>query len=342
MASQQSKKPCKNDPTFMYNGREINPLGLGYAPQAENVGTVMMGRDKKRWMVIVKNGQKVWSKVPEMVDGSEPEVEKEEPLIATSDEEAKDDDDAVKPEEVKVEEKPKEEPKVEEKPKKRVVKKKAEEKPKEEVKPEEVKVEEKPKEEEPKVEEKPKKRVVKKKAEEKPKEEVKPEEPKVEEKPKEEESKAEEKPKEEKPKEEEKPKKRVVKKKTEVKVEETKPEEVKVEEKPKKAERKAPKEKANTFDEGHEMVGLDGMMYVVKATKAGVKKWVKAKDVSGDSDTTAEEKPKKADEKPKRPLNAYQQFVKDNMALVKQEHPELSLPECMKIVSERYKAQKAK
>lgn len=74
------KMPCKNDPEYQYSGKEQSPLGLGYTAEGEKVGTVMEGRDKNKWIVGVKNGVKVWSKVP----ASSPATpQKEEPVISS-------------------------------------------------------------------------------------------------------------------------------------------------------------------------------------------------------------------------------------------------------------------
>lgn len=168
-----TKKPCKNNPTFTYSGKESSPLGLGYTAESEHVGTTMEGRDKTMWMVGIKNGVKVWNRIPTHVTAVTQLVKEDTPEAAAKNEEVptptapkkkaatakkvKEEEPKkttpkkkLEPEFTKAEDKPKEEPKAEEKPK---------EEPKAEDKP---KAEEKPKEE-PKVEEKPKKKVVKKK-----------------------------------------------------------------------------------------------------------------------------------------------------------------------------------
>jgi hypothetical protein len=61
------KKTCKNHASFTYSGKESSPLGLGYTAEAEEVGTVMEGRDKTMWMVGIKNGVKVWNRIPTQV-----------------------------------------------------------------------------------------------------------------------------------------------------------------------------------------------------------------------------------------------------------------------------------
>lgn len=73
-----TKKQCINDPAFSYTGKEYSPLGLGYCASAEQVGTMMKGKDSTMWMVGMKNGVKVWNRIPTEV--STP-LQKEEPLI---------------------------------------------------------------------------------------------------------------------------------------------------------------------------------------------------------------------------------------------------------------------
>jgi hypothetical protein len=58
------KKSCVNNTEFSYSGKECSPLGKGYAADAEQVGTIMEGRDSTMWMVGIKNGVKVWNRVP--------------------------------------------------------------------------------------------------------------------------------------------------------------------------------------------------------------------------------------------------------------------------------------
>lgn len=71
-----TKMPCKNNAKFMYSGKEMSPLGLGYAAEEEVPGTQMMGRDNKLWIVGVKNNVKIWLRIPE-----KSVLEKEEPLL---------------------------------------------------------------------------------------------------------------------------------------------------------------------------------------------------------------------------------------------------------------------
>lgn len=62
-----SKQPCKNHPSFTYSGKESSPLGLGYSAEAEDPGTVMEGRDKTMWMVGIRNGVKIWNRIPSQI-----------------------------------------------------------------------------------------------------------------------------------------------------------------------------------------------------------------------------------------------------------------------------------
>lgn len=68
------KRTCKNDSRFTFTGKESSPRGLGFCAEAEVVGTRMEGRDKTHWMVIIKNGVHVWTRVPT-------ELVPEEPII---------------------------------------------------------------------------------------------------------------------------------------------------------------------------------------------------------------------------------------------------------------------
>jgi len=90
------KKPCVNNNNFSYSGKECSPLGKGYTADAEQVGTIMEGRDTTMWMVGIKNGVKVWNRVPtdlakdtaEIANPSKDKEEvlpspKKEPVVAT-------------------------------------------------------------------------------------------------------------------------------------------------------------------------------------------------------------------------------------------------------------------
>lgn len=76
-----SKKTCKNDTTFSYTGKESSPLGLGYCASAEQVGSMMLGRDQTMWMVGLKNGVKVWNRVPTEIAAVAAPLEKEAPVL---------------------------------------------------------------------------------------------------------------------------------------------------------------------------------------------------------------------------------------------------------------------
>jgi hypothetical protein len=152
------KQQCKNNAQYTYTGKEMSPLGLGFCADAESVGTQMVGRDNKNWIVGVKNNDKIWIRAPE-----KPVLVKEEPVLTSdAEEEEKQESEAV------------EEPKEQEKPKRKYTKKTKAVEP-EAAKPEEEKSEGEAVEE-PKVEEKPKRKYTKKaKADAKPEGEEKPE-----------------------------------------------------------------------------------------------------------------------------------------------------------------------
>jgi len=59
-----NKKPCVNNSNFSFSGKECSPLGKGYSADAEQIGTIMEGRDGSMWMIGIKNGVKVWNRVP--------------------------------------------------------------------------------------------------------------------------------------------------------------------------------------------------------------------------------------------------------------------------------------
>ena len=59
-----NKKPCVNNDKFSFSGKECSPLGKGYSADAEQIGTILEGRDQSMWMVGIKNGVKVWNRVP--------------------------------------------------------------------------------------------------------------------------------------------------------------------------------------------------------------------------------------------------------------------------------------
>lgn len=76
-----SKKQCKNDTTLTYTGKESSPLGLGFSASAEAVGSRMMGRDETMWMVGIKNGVKVWNRVPTEIAAAAAPLTKEAPVL---------------------------------------------------------------------------------------------------------------------------------------------------------------------------------------------------------------------------------------------------------------------
>lgn len=78
-----AKKPCKNDTTYTYTGKEMSPLGLGYSASAEQVGSIMTGRDQTMWMVGIKNGVKVWNRIPTEIAAAAAPLEKDPPVLGT-------------------------------------------------------------------------------------------------------------------------------------------------------------------------------------------------------------------------------------------------------------------
>jgi len=67
-------------------------MGLGYTSQFEDIGAVMVGRDKYPWKVVVKSGVKIWCKLPVAVkedtnigdadrENPDPDLRKEIPII---------------------------------------------------------------------------------------------------------------------------------------------------------------------------------------------------------------------------------------------------------------------
>jgi len=99
------KMSCKNDAKYMYTGKEMSPMGLGYCAEAEMVGKKMMGRDNKEWIVGTKNGVKIWQRAPEaQLIREEPVLKKEADTDKNSDSDSDSDsenDKYVTPEEVK-------------------------------------------------------------------------------------------------------------------------------------------------------------------------------------------------------------------------------------------------
>jgi len=58
-------KVCKNHMSYNYTGKESSPQGLGYCAEGEEMGVVMVGRDKHNWMVGLKQGLKTWTRIPD-------------------------------------------------------------------------------------------------------------------------------------------------------------------------------------------------------------------------------------------------------------------------------------
>jgi hypothetical protein len=55
---------CLKDPSYNYSGKEVSPTGIGYCPAFEKVGTIMQGRDGTSWIIVIKNGIHIWSRIP--------------------------------------------------------------------------------------------------------------------------------------------------------------------------------------------------------------------------------------------------------------------------------------
>ena len=81
-ATSENSKPCKNDQAHKFTGKENSPKGIGYCANAESIGTLMEGRDKKLWMVTLKNGVKQWSLVPESL--SLVDLKKQVPVLSNT------------------------------------------------------------------------------------------------------------------------------------------------------------------------------------------------------------------------------------------------------------------
>lgn len=73
-----NRYPCKNDNSYLFSGKELSPLGLGFCAEAESLGKEMIGRDGKRWVIRFSKGSKTWTKVK-----TEEPLKSEEPLIRT-------------------------------------------------------------------------------------------------------------------------------------------------------------------------------------------------------------------------------------------------------------------
>jgi DNA polymerase III gamma/tau subunit len=93
--------------------------------------------------------------------------------------------------------------------------------------------------------------------------------------------------------------------------------------------RKAPAEKANTYDEGYETDGMDGIKYVVKADKNGTKRWFKASSsqVDSDSDSDPEKKPVKTkQEQEKKPVKTKKEQEQEQEKKPKEQDSEKKKP----------------
>lgn len=80
------KKPCSNAPKYMYSGKESSPLGLGIAAEPLILGTIQEGRDNTNWIVTLKNGIQVWSRITrlsEIVKQENSEIIPKEEAIST-------------------------------------------------------------------------------------------------------------------------------------------------------------------------------------------------------------------------------------------------------------------
>ena len=54
---------CHNHMSYTYTGNECTPWGLGYCAEAEEIGKVMTGRDKRMYKVGIDNAMKVWVRI---------------------------------------------------------------------------------------------------------------------------------------------------------------------------------------------------------------------------------------------------------------------------------------
>ena len=52
---------CVNDGNSTYTGKEPSPKGLGYCAHAVKLGEIMIGKNKKEWIIVeTKNKIKKW------------------------------------------------------------------------------------------------------------------------------------------------------------------------------------------------------------------------------------------------------------------------------------------
>lgn len=78
------KQACLNNAAFSFTGREASPLGLGWCASAESPGTLMRGRDKRLWVVGMKNNVQVWLVVSDQeAAAATVAMEKDRPVIET-------------------------------------------------------------------------------------------------------------------------------------------------------------------------------------------------------------------------------------------------------------------
>ena len=63
-------KECKNTKRKTYTGRENTPLGRGYHASAEKIGSVMQGRDRKKYKVIKTKSGKRWQAINKKISQS--------------------------------------------------------------------------------------------------------------------------------------------------------------------------------------------------------------------------------------------------------------------------------
>ena len=75
------KKQCINHPKYVYSGKESSPLGLGIAAEPITLGTIQEGRDKTNWIVTIKNGVKVWSRITRLSEIRDRDKEEKENTI---------------------------------------------------------------------------------------------------------------------------------------------------------------------------------------------------------------------------------------------------------------------
>lgn len=77
-------KVCKNHMSYNYTGKESSPQGLGYCAEGEEMGVVMVGRDKHNWMVGLKQGLKTWTRIPDTKVVAKKEVPPMAPVAPTA------------------------------------------------------------------------------------------------------------------------------------------------------------------------------------------------------------------------------------------------------------------